>query len=304
MNAGDCSCQLARSGGILDATRECVFGAKGRSMEGKMRKRILAGSAAVLLVAALTAGPAAAQTTATCTLGVTAFIGYGVNSKAGAPYSATAKETFEQRLADGNFIHGVTTSRYARDAAGRTRSEMAQGCERGEDGQLQPRLSVNVFDPTARTTMFWQVDSFSPKVVRVSHQEAIVRKQLTAEERAERLKQAKLMEARQPRQDMHTERLGSRSINGILAEGTRTTRTIPTGEEGNDLPLVIVNETWNSRELGIMVMAINEDPRRGKTTFELEDISLGEPDAALFAPPAGYKVEDVHRMGQDLGQAP
>ena len=33
------------------------------------------------------------------------------------------------------------------------------------------------------------------------------------------------------------EQLGKRNIAGVLCEGTRTTRTTPAGENGNDLPM-------------------------------------------------------------------
>jgi hypothetical protein len=69
---------------------------------------------------------------------------------------------------------------------------------------------------------------------------------------------------------------------------------IPAGEQGNTLPLKIVHEEWRSRELGLRLMVIDDDPRRGKTTVEFEKLQLGEPDSALFTPPADYRVEDVH----------
>ena len=96
-----------------------------------------------------------------------------------------------------------------------------------------------------------------------------------------------------------TENLGIKDFNGIPAEGTRTTRTIPAGEEGNDQPLVVINETWRSKELGLTLMTIGEDPRRGRTTIEYEELNRGEPDPALFAPPAGYTVQEqrVNGMG-------
>jgi hypothetical protein len=40
--------------------------------------------------------------------------------------------------------------------------------------------------------------------------------------------------------------LGTQTINGVSAQGTRTTRTIPAGEMGNEKPIVIVTERWYS----------------------------------------------------------
>ena len=39
-----------------------------------------------------------------------------------------------------------------------------------------------------------------------------------------------------------TESLGTRSFDGVMAEGQRTTMTIPAGQMGNDLPIQIVTE--------------------------------------------------------------
>ena len=41
-----------------------------------------------------------------------------------------------------------------------------------------------------------------------------------------------------------TESLGSQMIDGVRADGTRTTMTIPAGSIGNDLPIEIVSERW------------------------------------------------------------
>jgi hypothetical protein len=34
-----------------------------------------------------------------------------------------------------------------------------------------------------------------------------------------------------------------------------------------------------------------DDPRSGRTTYEMEDLILGDPDPSLFVAPAGYVVE-------------
>jgi hypothetical protein len=46
----------------------------------------------------------------------------------------------------------------------------------------------------------------------------------------------------------------------------------------------------------LIVMAIDDDPRRGRTTFEIEELSRSEPESSTFAPPAGYTV--VEHMSQ------
>jgi hypothetical protein len=89
-----------------------------------------------------------------------------------------------------------------------------------------------------------------------------------------------------------TESLGTQTIGGVTAEGTRSTLTIPAGEVGNTQPLEIVDETWYSPELQITVMTRHRDPRSGETIYRLTNINRSEPDRALFEVPADHTVRD------------
>ena len=40
-----------------------------------------------------------------------------------------------------------------------------------------------------------------------------------------------------------------------------------------------------------------DDPRRGKTVVEVEEINQGEPDPAMFEPPPGYTIKQVVPQG-------
>jgi hypothetical protein len=87
-----------------------------------------------------------------------------------------------------------------------------------------------------------------------------------------------------------TEHLGVQTINGVQATGTRFTRTIPAGAEGNSLPIVTVHETWTSDDLKVPVMVKTTDPRFGTSQTQLTNIVRAEPDPSLFQVPAGYTV--------------
>jgi len=245
---------------------------------------------AVILAGVALANPASAQNSEpACSVGVNHFVGYGGMGQSDLPYTATAKTTFEQHLPDGNEIHGYVYTHQARDSAGRTMSEMATGCLPDENGVPQPQLSVSVFDPATRSSLFWQAGMLGDKVVRVSHTSGNVIK-LTPDEIAAR---RKANESRQPPSgEFKSEDLGTRTIAGVEAQGLRTTRTIPAGQAGNKLPLVTTRETWRSKESGLVVLGITDDPRQGRTTYEIEDFSRTEPGPSLFAPPEGYRVED------------
>jgi hypothetical protein len=89
-----------------------------------------------------------------------------------------------------------------------------------------------------------------------------------------------------------TEKLGTQVIEGVAAEGTRTTVTIPAGEIGNERPINIVSERWYSPELKTVVMTRHSDPRTGETVFRLTNISREEPQRSLFEVPADYSVRE------------
>ncbi len=95
-----------------------------------------------------------------------------------------------------------------------------------------------------------------------------------------------------PHPEFSHESLGTQTIEGINAQGTRTTVTYATGTIGNDRPMTTVTETWMSPELQVMVLSKTSDPRNGETTTKLTNFSQSEPDAALFQVPADYTIQD------------
>ena len=92
--------------------------------------------------------------------------------------------------------------------------------------------------------------------------------------------------------DVKKEELGKQTIEGVEAEGTRTTTTIPAGAVGNEAPIQIVSERWYSPELQTVVMTRHSDPRFGETTFRLTNINRSEPARSLFEVPSDYTVKE------------
>ncbi len=92
---------------------------------------------------------------------------------------------------------------------------------------------------------------------------------------------------------IHTEDLGSKTIAGVVAKGTRTVQTVPAGQAGISQPIKIVNEIWIFEDLDLWMLSIDDNSATGKTTTEVVDLKLGEPDASLFSPPpADYKLQE------------
>ena len=220
--------------------------------------------------------------------GGSAMVGNFYN--ANVPYSATVQTTFERKLADGNAIHGSAITHQARDSAGRTRTEFSSGCAIGSDGQPKQVVRVSVYDPATRTTLAWTVNdqSASANVVHVMHRPDPV----PAAPSAPAVQRQPAAQVRQQSQS-RGEGLGSRKIEGVTAQGSRSKRTIPAGQMGNDQPIEMVDEIWIAKDLGLMMLRINDDPLTGRTTTQVVELNQAEPDAALFAAPAGYKLEEV-----------
>jgi hypothetical protein len=92
-----------------------------------------------------------------------------------------------------------------------------------------------------------------------------------------------------------SESLGKQIIEGIEAEGTRSTTTIPAGEIGNRLAIEIVDERWYSPELQTLMMSKHHDPRSGDTIYRLTNMNRGEPDRSLFEVPLDYTLNDASK---------
>jgi len=89
-----------------------------------------------------------------------------------------------------------------------------------------------------------------------------------------------------------TESLGKQVFEGVEAEGVRSVITIPEGRIGNDRPIEIVSERWDSPELQTVVLSKHNDPRFGETVYRLTNVNRAEPAQTLFEVPADYKVEE------------
>jgi|HigsolmetaAR201D_1030396.scaffolds.fasta_scaffold07025_2 hypothetical protein len=226
----------------------------------------------------------------------------------GAPYSADAVTETVQRLADGNKITNKSTSSIYRDSEGRTRREIALNSIGPWPAKGAGKQIIWINDPVARVS--YQLDPETktarkmpmglvipgpgapgpggelPPLPRLRMPHPGVPTTITAHR----------MSPAHPK----TENLGKRNIEGVIAEGIRSTVTIPAGEIGNEQPIEIVSERWFSDELKTAVLTKVNDPRFGETTYRLTNIRHGEPPRDLFDVPADYKVEEPSEPGARL----
>lgn len=82
--------------------------------------------------------------------------------------------------------------------------------------------------------------------------------------------------------------LPARDVEGLRANGQRSTWVIEAGKVGNDKPIQISREVWSSPDLMLTLASRDFDPRTGETSYRLRHIKRGEPDAALLRVPPDY----------------
>jgi hypothetical protein len=221
-----------------------------------------------------------------------------------APYTATITNESVQTLADGNRIVQSSTGTTARDSMGRTRQDLpmppignmspadAPHLVVLQDPVAQASYTLNLRDKTAMKGPSFSAMGFAGAMATVAIGGAMIRSDagpVTAAQ-APPLPVAIQRRAIGEESEAQTEDLGAKTLEGVAVTGTRTTRTIPAGQIGNDKPLSIVTEVWTSPDLKTVVYSKRSDPRMGDQTFQLTNIVRAEPDPALFAVPADFKV--------------
>lgn len=211
----------------------------------------------------------------------------------GAPYSATAVTESTQVLADGNRIVNKQSGLVARDSEGRVRRE--ENLKRLGPLAVEGGNIVFIHDPVARTAYILNPKRQTARVMKHDGVRMLggPGRQRMRVKMAGGMWHSKLAELG----EVKTESLGTQVIEGVNAEGTRETRTIPAGAIGNEKPIVITVETWKSPDLHVVVLRKRTDPRFGETVYRLTGIKAGEPDASLFQVPSGYKIRSggMHR---------
>jgi hypothetical protein len=184
------------------------------------------------------------------------------------PYKAQYKTTRMATQTDGTTITRESTEVRAADSAGRWMTATTQPAQ---SGTQTPITHVVVADFVDRTKSSWEVPG----------------KQATVTAMGPKCSTRRVRTDKPP-----AELLGTRTINGIEANGRRVTWSIAAGQAGNDAPSVRTSETWHAAAPGLwtlLVRAVYDSPRN-KTTTELVNLTRTEPDPAMFRPPQGYEI--------------
>ncbi len=246
----------------------------------------------------------------------------GMNGQpiAGKPVSATEQRHSLQVLGDGTRIEQSETSRFYRDDQGRTRIEheaatgggiVIQDPVGGFVAMLEPanKIARKMPNPAGAKFFFRSAPAGGPMFnLPVPPPGTGSAAGGPAGGQAEmQIKQRAVMIAGSPSvlppevrikrietsgTPPSSEDLGSQIVNGVTAQGTRTTLTIRAGEIGNDRDISVLSERWFSSDLQMIVKSSNKDPRFGDTTYQLTDIERSVPNPSLFQIPTDYTVQE------------
>jgi hypothetical protein len=225
----------------------------------------------------------------------------------GSPFSADVVNEFKRTLSDGTLIDRKTTGSIARDSQGRTRREMTPP-------------AIGPFATSGAPTIILINDPVAHKHYALNPKDKTARELGPAPNFGGMGREGRgsggnggpdghdgqgnfgargrdggpggpgEMRGGEP----VTISLGTKTIEGVTVNGTRTTRTIPAGAIGNAKAIEIVFERWYSPDLLTDVMTKRSDPFSGETVFQLTNIKREEPAASWFQVPADYKIETRH----------
>jgi hypothetical protein len=247
-------------------------------------------------------------------VGITTALAGPMSDIVGAPYSAQCTTERVQMLADGNRIVQTTSGSVARDTQGRVRREESLPGLKTGDGEA-PRI-VMIDDPVSE--VHWTLDERTktalkmplPKIKSgaygvvagsgISSGKNVFFTSVDGAVGGTVLSSRTISkngplpnDSNITKTDFTKTDLGTQTIEGVPAQGTRMTRTIPAGQFGNEQPMIIVSETWYSPDLKVVVMSKSSDPRMGDTTYTLTNIERAEPSESLFQVPDDYTVKDA-----------
>jgi hypothetical protein len=218
-----------------------------------------------------------------------------------APFSAEATTVVRQTLGDGTRIERRGNARYYRDSDGRVRVEQTIIGLEPVNGAVDPQIRVTIhsdpskpvaytLDPVRRVTFLGPRGIFG-LAVGGGETFAVPLGGVRFLQFSDGRRQSRLSEEfGRGGHEIEEEMLGSRTFSGVEAIGRRLTTTIPTGLFGNDRPLVVVDERWESPELKLLVYSRHSDPRTGVVEYVVSNIRRGDPPPELFVLPADYTL--------------
>ena len=212
-----------------------------------------------------------------------------------APFSADATTTVTQILGDGTRIEQTTNARFYRDRAGRVRREQTiLGLGALNAGGNMQTITIDpdpgdgtayTLDPMTRIARRVPRIAIPPGEHDVSHRCGNHSRAGSHWRSAARRRGRK-----QPDRRVFLARGSSTASRPSAADDF----DYSDGAIGNDCPIEITDERWESPELRMLIYSRNSDPRTGVVEYRLTNINRSEPPADLFMIPQSTASASRH----------
>ena len=232
-----------------------------------------------------------------------------------APFSADAVTTITQTLGDGTRIEQRTEAKFYRDGAGRVRREQTILGLNWANPAAQTQTVVTV-DPTPGDQFAYTLDPAARTARRVARGAggatlgvSLAPYRLTVSSAIPTwlgngpvYLNGQIVSATPGSigASQAEESLGTRQMEGLRVTGRKKTSTIPAGQIGNDRPIEVTDERWESADLRMTIYSRFSDPRTGVVEFKLISISRAEPPSDLFMVPPDYTVVEPGARGRGV----
>ncbi|HUQ33712.1 MAG TPA: DUF4097 family beta strand repeat-containing protein [Pyrinomonadaceae bacterium] len=184
----------------------------------------------------------------------------------GAPFSAVGVKETAQILSDGRRITRRMVQSIYRNSEGSTRNEWGN-----ETKSPTARSFPIIYDAATGALYFGRSSLGSKSPLKDAAQRKV--KVITPQSPPDDITRV-LGETIEP--------LGTKTIEGVTAEGVRVTTTIPMTEIGGVRSNKVIYERWYSQELRRNVLIKVTDPRFGEAVYRLTRIDRNEPARELF----------------------
>jgi hypothetical protein len=198
---------------------------------------------------------------------------------ANSPFSASVDILTHEKLPDGTERIRTTTNHIARSASGRIYNERRLLVPATFKG-LPPVLSAHTYDPGSHLSVVLEPREHLAKQVILAHPNPVIPGF------------APLKVNPNPGPNRTEEEIGSQVFQGFTLQGIRKTHTVAAAASDTGQPLVVTDEYWFSPELSIYMIIKHNDPRTGEQLVTVSKVERAEPDPAVFAIPATFKVVD------------
>jgi hypothetical protein len=216
----------------------------------------------------------------------------------GAPFSADATTTVRATLGDGTRLDQTTTDRYYRDSAGRVRVERLMS-DQPAPSTMSERHLRTIIDPDPSDRAVYTIDA-QTRTTRYASRSILGTTVGGGRWFSVPIGGVRFVDFRRAGDllsadpgafaDVREEPLGTQRIAGVETTGRRITVIVPPLYRGNDRPIEITDERWESAELNLLVQSRHSDSS-SIIEYRLSNVRRDEPPPRLFEIPPDYTVD-------------